>query len=447
MTRIWIGRVAMAAALVLSVSTLSAALAPDLASATGTTGPTGSTAANRSTSSTSSITSSPAASPSQIDSTEALVAALATQISQQQAVLAQADEQYNQAVVNLTATQASLRATTASISAATSRIDREHAQLRDDALATYVEGTSSSAVAAVFAAPTTASQIRRLYQTLGTANVAADVAALKAGQRELAATQSTLLAEQQAQTAQLALESQTRASAAAASAQSEATLAQVRGTLAQQVAQQAATQAVAAARAAAAATTPALAQAAASQAAQAAQVATSVGSGTAAAVNATTAANQAAGSAAGSSGSSGGAPVTLSGGSPPQTAGLAAVAGAVRYLGVPYQYGGMSSVGVDCSGLTALAWAQAGVSLPHSAADQYSMSRHVSMSALEPGDLLFYKFDGSAIIDHVVMYVGPVLNGDATPYGADTIIQAAHTGTVVSLDPYWSSGLVGAARP
>jgi cell wall-associated NlpC family hydrolase len=69
------------------------------------------------------------------------------------------------------------------------------------------------------------------------------------------------------------------------------------------------------------------------------------------------------------------------------------------------------------------------------------------MSALEPGDLLFYKFDGSAIIDHVVMYVGPVLNGDATPYGADTIIQAAHTGTVVSLDPYWSSGLVGAARP
>jgi peptidoglycan DL-endopeptidase CwlO len=443
MTQVRIARVAIAAALVLSLTTLSAALWPGLTGATGSTGSTGPAAVSRSTTST---TSSTTALPSQIDSTEALVATLATQISQQQAVLAQADEQYNQAVVTLTATQASLRATTASISVATSKIDRERTQLRDDALTSYMEGTSSSAVAAVFAAPTTASQVRRLYQNLGTATVAADVAALKAGQRELAATQSVLLAEQQAQTAQLALESQTRASAAAASAQSEATLAQVRGTLAQQVAQQAATQAVAAARAAASATTPALAQAAASQAAQAAQVATSVGGGTAAAVNATTAANQAAGSAGGS-GSSGGAPVTISGGSPPQTAGLAAVAGAIRYLGVPYQYGGMSSVGVDCSGLTALAWAQAGISLPHSAADQYSMSRHVSMSALEPGDLLFYKFDGSAIIDHVVMYVGPTLNGQATAYGANTIIQAAHTGTVVSFDPYWSSGLVGAARP
>ena len=60
---------------------------------------------------------------------------------------------------------------------------------------------------------------------------------------------------------------------------------------------------------------------------------------------------------------------------------------------------------------------------------------------LEPGDLLFYDFDGTGI-DHVVMYVGPTLDGQPTPYGSGTIIQAAHTGTVVTLRP----GLVGGLR-
>ncbi len=93
-----------------------------------------------------------------------------------------------------------------------------------------------------------------------------------------------------------------------------------------------------------------------------------------------------------------------------------------------------------------VAWAQAGVHLVHSAADQYNESKHVSLTNLEPGDLLFYDLDGTGI-DHVVMYVGPTLDGRATPYGSATIIQAAHTGTVVSFDPLWYGGLVGAGRP
>ncbi len=44
------------------------------------------------------------------------------------------------------------------------------------------------------------------------------------------------------------------------------------------------------------------------------------------------------------------------------------------------------------------------------------MFPHVALNALEPGDLLFYDLDGSGI-DHVVMYVGPYLDGQATPYG------------------------------
>jgi cell wall-associated NlpC family hydrolase len=121
----------------------------------------------------------------------------------------------------------------------------------------------------------------------------------------------------------------------------------------------------------------------------------------------------------------------------------------MKYLGVPYVWGGASSSGLDCSGLTMLAWSQAGVHMVHSAADQYTSFKHVSMGALQPGDLIFFAFGGKGtVIDHVVMYVGPTLDGHATPYGMNTIIQAAHTGTVVSFDPLWSTpDLVGAARP
>jgi cell wall-associated NlpC family hydrolase len=381
------------------------------------------------------------------------VATVEAQISQQQTVLDQADEQYDQATVNLGATRSALQSTSASIQVATSKLAAERSQLRQDAIEDYVSNSSAEAVSEIFAAPTGASQIRALYEGLGIGNVTADVAKVQAGQHQLSATQSKLLAEQQAQTTQFAQENQARQSAAAANSLAEATLAQVKGALAQQIAQQAAAQAAAAAQTAAAATDPAAKQAAASQASKAAQVATTLSGGSAAAASATTAANQAAGAAAGAASGAGstggGAPTgvaTVSSGDSPQAAGLAAVHGAMQYLGVPYVWGGASYAGVDCSGLVMLAWAHAGVSLPHSAADQYNVSQHVSLSSLEPGDLLFYDLDGAGI-DHVVMYVGPILDGQPTTYGSNTIIQAAQTGTVVTFDPFWSFGLVGAGRP
>ncbi len=379
------------------------------------------------------------------------MATIEAQISSQQQALDAADEAYNQAVVNLTATQSALSTTTAALAATRTKLDAARRTLRNDVIAAYTNGSSDEAVAALFAAPSGGDQTRTIYEHLGIADLAAEVAAVRSGQRQLTSTESKLRTEQRSETGQVAAEDQARQSAAAASAQSEATLTQVQGALAQEIAQQAAAQAAAAAAAAAAASTAQARQTAAAQASQAAQVASTVSGGSAAATSANRAANQAAaaggtGGGGGGAGGSGSGVTSVSSGGNPTAAGLAAVHGAMQYLGVPYVWGGASSAGVDCSGLTMLAWAAAGVTLPHSAADQYARFPHVSLTALEPGDLLFYDLSGTGI-DHVVMYVGPKLDGQATAYGSDTIIQAAHTGTDVTFDPVWYFGLVGAARP
>jgi cell wall-associated NlpC family hydrolase len=122
---------------------------------------------------------------------------------------------------------------------------------------------------------------------------------------------------------------------------------------------------------------------------------------------------------------------------------LAAVAAAKKLLGVPYVWGGASRKGVDCSGLTMLAWAAAGIPLEHSATAQWEESEPVPLSNLQPGDLLFYHFahDGNTPITHVVMYLG------SGPYGRATVIAAAQAGTKVSYAPVYFAGLVSAGRP
>ncbi|HEX9416404.1 MAG TPA: NlpC/P60 family protein, partial [Gaiellaceae bacterium] len=109
------------------------------------------------------------------------------------------------------------------------------------------------------------------------------------------------------------------------------------------------------------------------------------------------------------------------------------VAIAMRYLGVPYVWGGESPSGFDCSGFVMYVYAQVGVSLPHNAAMQYGYGTPVSMSQLEPGDLVFFYGLG-----HVGLYIG-----------GGSFIHAPHTGDVVkisSLSGYYASNFVGARR-
>ena len=117
----------------------------------------------------------------------------------------------------------------------------------------------------------------------------------------------------------------------------------------------------------------------------------------------------------GGSGGGGGGTVVDPGGS-----GHSSVVGiAQRYLGVPYVYGGASPSGFDCSGLTMYCYAQIGIGLSHGATDQQHASTPVPLSALQPGDLVF--FGNASYSYHVGIYVG-----------GGSMIHAPHTGAVVS---------------
>ena len=73
----------------------------------------------------------------------------------------------------------------------------------------------------------------------------------------------------------------------------------------------------------------------------------------------------------------------------------------MQYLGTPYVWGGASPGGFDCSGLVVYAYAQVGVSLPHSSYAQYGAGVPVSYDQLQPGDLVFFYGLG-----HVGIYIG-----------------------------------------
>ena len=110
----------------------------------------------------------------------------------------------------------------------------------------------------------------------------------------------------------------------------------------------------------------------------------------------------------------------------------AAVQYALAQVGKSYVWGAAGPSGFDCSGLTMMAWRQAGVSLPHSSSAQYGGGTKVSTSALQPGDLVYYY----SPISHVGIYIG---NGQ--------IVDAANPSTGVRITSVNSMPLVGATRP
>jgi len=116
-------------------------------------------------------------------------------------------------------------------------------------------------------------------------------------------------------------------------------------------------------------------------------------------------------------GSYGPAPVSTAGGA----AGIA-----MQYLGVPYVWGGASPSGMDCSGLVVVVYGQLGISVPRTAAAQYSAGTPISYGELAPGDLVFFGYGG---ISHVGIYIG-----------GGSMIHAPFEGEVVQIAPVSGGG-------
>ncbi|MGW7453038.1 C40 family peptidase [Streptomyces sp. NPDC054787] len=89
----------------------------------------------------------------------------------------------------------------------------------------------------------------------------------------------------------------------------------------------------------------------------------------------------------------------------PATGSAAAIVNFARaQVGKAYVSGGTGPNSFDCSGLVQAAYRQAGISLPRMSQAQSSSGTAVSLSALQPGDILYWGSRGSAY--HVAIYVG-----------------------------------------
>ncbi|BCN29652.1 C40 family peptidase [Anaeromicropila herbilytica] len=81
------------------------------------------------------------------------------------------------------------------------------------------------------------------------------------------------------------------------------------------------------------------------------------------------------------------------------------IAYAKRFLGNRYVYGGTSLTnGTDCSGFTMSIFAHFGYSIPRTSGSQSGAGTAVSLSNVQPGDLVFYGVNGR--INHVTIYIG-----------------------------------------
>ncbi len=88
------------------------------------------------------------------------------------------------------------------------------------------------------------------------------------------------------------------------------------------------------------------------------------------------------------------------------------------YLGTPYVWGGLTSDGIDCSGLVHLAFRSVGISTPRDAFDQAVACQPVERGQERPGDLWFFAKGGPGTrITHVGFVTGP-----------DTMLHAPDSG-------------------
>ncbi|MBU5268010.1 C40 family peptidase [Virgibacillus proomii] len=103
----------------------------------------------------------------------------------------------------------------------------------------------------------------------------------------------------------------------------------------------------------------------------------------------------------------------------------AAILGSVKgFVGLAYFWGGMSSFGYDCSGLSYTAHKVNGYQIARDAVDQSKGGKEITFSQVQPGDLLFFAYEeGKGRLHHVGLYYGKgkMLHSPQTGKGIEVI--------------------------
>jgi peptidoglycan DL-endopeptidase CwlO len=355
------------------------------------------------------LVSSTTARADTLSSAKAQAAAITAHLNQLNAQESAADERYNQAQITLTDLQARQTQAQEAEQAAAANVAAKRVILQQAAVNAYVQGGPINSIAQLIQSNAADIGAQESYLQSVVDNQQSAVDGFRGAQERLATQEAALAQATGAAKGQVNQIASIRQQLNQTAASESSTLNRVKGQIAQIVAADEATYAAAQAARAKAAFEAQQAALAAKQAAQQAAPQSDGGGGL--------------GNYNGNLGN--GLP-------PPANPNAAAV---IRFaqsqLGKPYEYGAAGPNTWDCSGLTMVAWSQAGVGLPHSAAGQWDDTVRISYADLRPGDLVFFYQP----VDHVGIYVG---NG--------TMIDAPHTGANVEYDSIWWSGLDGFGR-
>ena len=109
-----------------------------------------------------------------------------------------------------------------------------------------------------------------------------------------------------------------------------------------------------------------------------------------------------------------------------------------EWYGVRYRVGGNTKTGIDCSGLTVAVYAAVyGMMIPRVSREQYRISRKISTTELQEGDLVFFNTNGRGV-SHVGVYLG----------NNKFIHASVSKGVMVNdlFEPYYLKRFVGAGR-
>ena len=117
---------------------------------------------------------------------------------------------------------------------------------------------------------------------------------------------------------------------------------------------------------------------------------------------------------------------------------------AENYLGVPYKLGGMTSSGMDCSGLIVRVFGDNHINMPRRSIDQAKEGMHIHIKDVRRGDLLFFAtINGSSDVSHIGIVHTIEQSGEIKFIHAST-----KRGVIISSldESYWNKAFLFAKR-